>query len=75
MRPDTDADSAPHARIPADVDQPDKIVYGLTARQLAILSAAAAAGYGIFKTLGSLLPQPVLLALLVPLAGVAMYCR
>jgi hypothetical protein len=46
-------------------------VYGLTARQLAILSVAAAAGYGIFKTLGSLLPQPVLLALLVPLAGVA----
>ena len=34
------------ARIHADVDQPDKIVYGLTARQLAILAVAAAVAYG-----------------------------
>ncbi len=64
-------DTTPRARIPADVDQPDKIVYGLTARQLAILSVAAVAAYGIFKAVGGLLPQPVLIALMVPLAGAA----
>ncbi|MGH3388864.1 MAG: PrgI family protein, partial [Actinomadura sp.] len=26
------------AKIPADVDRPDKILYGLTARQLAVLA-------------------------------------
>jgi len=69
MRADTDA--APRARIPADVDQPDKIVYGLTARQLAILAVAAAVAYGVVKGLGHLLPQPVLIAILVPVAGAA----
>ncbi|GAA3388060.1 PrgI family protein [Cryptosporangium minutisporangium] len=66
-----DPDEAPRARIPADVDTPDKIVYGLTARQLAILAVAATLGYGLIRGLGGLLPQPVLLALLIPLAGVA----
>lgn len=64
-------DLTPHARIPADVDTPDKIVYGLTARQLAILAVAAVIGYGIFRTVGTLLPQPVLVAILTPLAGAA----
>ena len=36
-------DYTPRARIPADVDTADKIVYGLTARQLAIVSVASAA--------------------------------
>jgi hypothetical protein len=64
-------DTSPRARIPADVDTPDKIVYGLTARQLAILAVAAVAGYGLFKTVGPLLPPPVLIAVLTPLAGAA----
>src|SRR6266508_6730782 len=59
------------ARVPADVDTPDKIVYGLTARQLAILAVAGVAGYGLFKTIGPLVPPPVLIAVLTPLAGVA----
>ena len=46
--PARDAESFPHARIPADVDTPDKIVYGLTARQLAILAVAAVVCYGLF---------------------------
>lgn len=66
-----DPDTAPTARIPADVDTPDKIVYGLTARQLAILAVAAVIGYGIVKAVGPLLPQPVLVAVLTPLAGAA----
>src|SRR3954464_11313136 len=64
-------DVTPRARIPADVDAPDKIVYGLTARQLAILAVAGVIGYGIFKAVGHLLPAPVLIAVLTPLAGAA----
>jgi hypothetical protein len=69
MRNDTE--TSPRARIPADVDQPDKIVYGLTARQLAILAVAAAVGYAVIRGLGQLLPQPILIAVLVPVAGAA----
>jgi PrgI family protein len=64
-------DTTPIARIPADVDTPDKIVYGLTARQLAILAVAGVIGYGVFKAVGHLLPAPVLIAVLTPLAGAA----
>jgi hypothetical protein len=59
------------ARIPADVDQPDKIVYGLTARQLAILAVAAAVAYAVIRGVGHLLPQPILIGVLVPVAGTA----
>ncbi|GIH05685.1 hypothetical protein Rhe02_37520 [Rhizocola hellebori] len=69
MRADTD--TAPRARIPADVDQPDKILYGFTARQLAILAVAGVAAYGLIKGVGDLLPQPVVIAILVPVGGVA----
>ncbi|PMR62186.1 hypothetical protein C1A38_05495 [Verrucosispora sp. ts21] len=69
MRPSDDP--APHARIPADVDTPDKIAYNLTARQLAILSVAGVIGYGIVRAVGDLLPPPVLVAILIPVAGAA----
>src|SRR4051794_351313 len=72
MSPRFDETDAPYtARIPADVDTPDKIVYGLTARQLAIVAVAGVLGYGIARGLGPLLPQPVLIAILTPLAGAA----
>ncbi len=58
-------------RIPADVDTPDKIVYGLTARQLAILAVAGVAVYGLVRTVGPVLPQPVLIAVLTPIVGTA----
>jgi PrgI family protein len=64
-------DTTPRSKIPADVDTPDKIVYGLTARQLAILTVAAVIEYGIFKAVGQLLPQPVLIAVMIPVAGAA----
>lgn len=57
-------------RIPADVDQPDKILYGLTTRQLAILAGTAAVCLWVFLTLGPLVPFPVLVALLVPVVAV-----
>jgi hypothetical protein len=59
------------ARIPADVEAPDRILWSLTARQVAILAAAAATSYLIFRGVGTLLPLPVLAALLIPLAGVS----
>jgi len=66
-----EANFAPRARIPADVETPDRIVYGLTARQLAILAVAAVIEYGIYKNIGHLLPLPVVLGLLVPVAALA----
>nr|BFE56367.1 hypothetical protein GCM10020063_008930 [Dactylosporangium thailandense] len=60
-----------HARVPADIEAPDRIVWGLTARQVAILGAAAAIGYLILKSVGRLLPLPAVAILLIPLAGVA----
>jgi hypothetical protein len=58
-------------RIPADVDTPDKIVYGLTARQLAILAVAGVAVCGLVKTVGPLLSRPALIAVLAPIVGTA----
>ena len=43
MADSIDDDAIPIVRIPADVDQQDKIVAGLTARQAAVLGAVAAA--------------------------------
>jgi PrgI family protein len=48
--------------MPSDVDAPDKILYGLTFRQLAILAVAAVIFYAGWHALHDLLPQPVLLA-------------
>jgi len=49
------------ARMPADVDAPDKILYGLTFRQLAILAVAAVVFYTAWRALHQLVPAPVLL--------------
>jgi PrgI family protein len=66
-----DSDIQVHARIPADVEAPDRILWGLTARQVAILAAAAALGYLLWQAIGPRLPLPVFAAVAVPLAGVA----
>ncbi|MFC4912260.1 PrgI family protein [Actinomadura gamaensis] len=55
------------AQIPADVDQPDKIIYGLNARQVVILAATGlvtALGYSL---LHALVPFPVTVAALFPM--------
>ncbi|WP_067901508.1 PrgI family protein [Actinomadura chibensis] len=56
-------------KIPADVDQPDKILYGLTARQLAILGGTAAVVLWVFLTLQAMVPFPVLVAMVMPVAA------
>ena len=59
----------PHAKVPSNVEAPDKILYGLTARQVAILAAAAAVAYLTFQALRDTAPTPALVAGLIPLLG------
>ena len=49
------------ARMPADVDAADKVAYGLTFRQLAILAVAVVCGYGAWRALQDAVAVPVLL--------------
>ncbi|WP_433281726.1 PrgI family protein [Micromonospora sp. CA-244673] len=58
-RHDDHADAG-RVRMPADVDAPDKVLYGLTFRQLAILAVAALAFYGVWRALHQVVPAPVL---------------
>ncbi|GGJ90027.1 hypothetical protein GCM10010123_19840 [Pilimelia anulata] len=61
--PTANDDAAPvRARITADVDAPDKVLYGLTFRQLAVLALAAVAYYGLFQTLRHTVPMLALVA-------------
>ncbi len=70
MSPKPDAtDGLYRARVPADVDAPDKILYGLTFRQLAILAAAALAFYSAWRALHEVVPPPVLVGAAVLFGG------
>src|SRR3954454_22069325 len=70
MNPKKNSYDEPYiARVPADVDAPDKVLYGLTFRQLAILAVAAVIFYGAWQGLHTLLPVPVLLGAAVVLGG------
>ncbi|WP_084965375.1 PrgI family protein [Thermoactinospora rubra] len=57
------------AKIPADVDQPDKIVYGLAARQLVVLAGTGLVAAWIYLVASPWMPLPVLAAALVPLVA------
>ncbi|MGW3807949.1 PrgI family protein [Micromonospora sp. NPDC005113] len=57
------------ARMPADVDAPDKVAYGLTFRQLAILAVAALAFYGAWQGLHTVVPAPMLVGAAVVVGG------
>lgn len=59
------------AKIHADVEAPDKILYGLTARQVTILAAAALAAYLMWRAGAGRLPTPVLATALIPLTAAA----
>ncbi|MDG4803663.1 PrgI family protein [Micromonospora sp. WMMD980] len=69
MNADTQANEAGRARMPADVDAPDKVAYGLTFRQLAILAVAALGLYGAWRGLHTIVPAPVLLGAAVIVGG------
>ncbi|MFC4148024.1 PrgI family protein [Micromonospora mangrovi] len=47
--------------MPADVDAPDTVAYGLTFRQLAIVAVAALAFYGVWRCLHTVVPVSVLM--------------
>ncbi|GAA3745378.1 hypothetical protein HDA32_005120 [Spinactinospora alkalitolerans] len=58
-------------RMPADVEREDKILAGLTARQLLIIGAPAIAVWAAVSGLQDVLPLPVLAAITVPTMGIA----
>ena len=58
-------------RIPADVDREDRLLAGLTARQLLILVATAAGLYLAWMVTQSFVPLPVFGLVAVPVAAVA----
>ncbi|GAA3913996.1 PrgI family protein [Actinoplanes auranticolor] len=62
-------DNNVRARMPADVDAPDKVLYGLTFRQLAILAVAAVIGYAGWQSLHDVLPAAMLVGTAVVLGG------
>lgn len=66
-----DVDPEIRARMHADVEAPDRILWGLTARQVAILATAAAICYLIWRAVGTRLPLPVVAAMVIPIAGPA----
>jgi PrgI family protein len=59
-------------RIPADLDRPDRILGGLTARQLAILAVGGVAAWTLVGRLESLVGRPAAAVLAAPLALAAM---
>jgi hypothetical protein len=67
------------ARIPADVERPDKILAGLTARQVAILAGTGVILWLIFLAVRHLIPATVYAAAAAPVvalaAGVALGSR
>jgi hypothetical protein len=64
-------DDIPRTAVPADINTPDKIVFGLTGRQLVILAAAGALGWVLYQIAGRYVPPTVVVAVAIPIAGVA----
>jgi hypothetical protein len=58
-------------KVPADVELEDRLAFGLTGKQLALLAGAAVAAYGCFLLLAPVLPTPLAAAapLLVTAGG------
>ncbi|WP_131737650.1 PrgI family protein [Actinomadura roseirufa] len=56
-------------KIPADIDRPDKILYGLTARQVAIVACTGGVVLWGWLTFQTLLPLPVLVGLGLPVVA------
>jgi hypothetical protein len=68
---DNDAvDVVDRARMPADVDAPDKVAYGLTWRQLAILAVAGMLFYGAWNGLRTVVPPQAIVFAGVVFGGV-----
>jgi hypothetical protein len=59
------------ARVPADVDRPDEVLFGLSARQVAVLAVVAVVLLAGWRATAGLLPAVVCAAVAVVLGGVA----
>jgi hypothetical protein len=57
-------------RLPADVELEDRLAFGLTARQLALLAATAVLAYGVFALAASVAPVAAAAAAAAPFAAV-----
>ncbi|MCW6003726.1 PrgI family protein [Micromonospora sp. CPCC 205371] len=62
-------EDVPRAMVPANIGAADKIAFGLTFRQLAILGGVGLAGFGLYRTYGQALPPMVWLILGLPIAA------
>ncbi|MFC4014797.1 PrgI family protein [Nonomuraea purpurea] len=60
------------ARIPADINKPDKIAYGLTIRQLLIVTLTGGIAAAIYYLFHQLLPVVILAAILLPLLALGL---
>ncbi|MFC7279611.1 PrgI family protein [Paractinoplanes rhizophilus] len=58
----TNDDTTPRTVVPANVNEPDRIAFGLTFRQLAIIGGAGLAGFGCYRTFGPILPPAAWIA-------------
>ncbi|WP_239336840.1 PrgI family protein [Frankia sp. CiP3] len=67
LRPPATAVSAGRVRIPADVDRPDRILAGLTARQLLLLAPTLLTVTAVYQLAAPALPLPLIAMLIVPI--------
>ncbi|UQU66806.1 PrgI family protein [Couchioplanes caeruleus] len=58
----TEQDTTPRAVVPANVNEQDRIAFGLTFRQLAIIGGPVLAGFSCYRTYGPLLPPAAWIA-------------
>ncbi|GIE91617.1 PrgI family protein [Actinoplanes regularis] len=54
--------TTPRAVVPANINEPDRIAFGLTFRQLAIIGGPALAGFSCYRTFGPILPPAAWIA-------------
>jgi hypothetical protein len=67
-------DEAPmRARVPADVERADRVAFGLTARQLVILTVTGLVLYAAWTALVRVVPPLVFAACCVPILGAAFF--
>src|SRR5947207_10876613 len=72
MSPKNNLTDEPYvARVPADIDAPDRVLYGLTVRQVAILAATAALLWAAYRLLTPLIPPIAVGIAAVPIAAMA----
>lgn len=57
------------ARVPADVGRPDKVMFGLTMRQAAIMGGAGMGLWLLYRATSGLVPPVVAVAVAVPVLG------